>query len=105
MGTDTITVLPKECISGVHIPTAFTPNGDGKNDHFKAIVYGKTVSFKLQVFNSFGEIVFQSTDPYKSWNGLIKGQPYSTTVFVWQCSYQLENQEPVHKKGMVILIR
>jgi gliding motility-associated-like protein len=104
-GRDTITVYPKECISGVYIPTAFTPNGDGKNDYFRARIYGKTVLFKLQVFNRFGQIVFETTDPYKSWDGLIKGESYSATVFVWQCSYQLENQKPVHKKGMVTLIR
>jgi gliding motility-associated-like protein len=104
-GTDTITIFPKECISGIYIPTAFTPNGDGKNDYFRAIVFGKVVSFKLQVFNRFGEIVFQTTDPDKSWDGLIKGQTYSTTVFAWQCSYKLENQKPVYKKGMVTLLR
>jgi gliding motility-associated-like protein len=103
-GTDTISVFPKECISGVYIPTAFTPNGDGKNDYFKAIVYGKTVSFQLKVFNRFGEIVFQSNDPYKSWDGRTKGAPYSTTVFVWLCSYQLQNQKPEFKKGLVTLV-
>lgn len=104
-GTDTVRVFPKECMSGIYIPTAFTPNGDGKNDYFRAIVYGKVVSFKLQVYNRFGEIVFQTTDPGKYWDGFYKGASSRTTVFVWQCSYQLENQKPMHEKGMVTLLR
>ena len=102
--TDSIMVFPKECMSGIYIPTAFTPNDDGKNDYFGAIVYGRVVSFNLQVFNRFGEIVFQSRDPYKKWDGLYKGAPFPTTAFVWQCSYQLENQKAVYKKGIVTLL-
>jgi gliding motility-associated-like protein len=103
--TDTIVVFPKECMYGVYIPTAFTPNGDGKNDYFGAIVYGRVASFKLQVYNRFGEIVFQTTDPDKKWDGLYKSAPFATTVFLWQCSYQLENQKPTFKKGVVTLLR
>jgi gliding motility-associated-like protein len=103
--TDTIVVFPKECMYGVYIPTAFTPNGDGKNDYFGAIVYGRVASFKLQVYNRFGEIVFQTTDPGKKWDGLYKSAPFPTTVFLWQCSYQLENQKPTFKKGVVTLLR
>jgi len=74
-GTDTITVLPKQCTTGVFIPTAFTPNGDGKNDFFKAIVHGKLQSFKLQIFDRTGQLIFQTSDPAKEWNGLYKGMP------------------------------
>jgi gliding motility-associated-like protein len=103
--TDTIVVFPKECMYGVYIPTAFTPNSDGKNDYFGAIVYGRVASFKLQVYDRFGEIVFQTTDPGKKWDGLYKSVPLPTTVFLWQCSYQLENQKPTFKKGVVTLLR
>ena len=90
---------------GVYIPGAFTPNSDGRNDIFKALVFGKVVSFKLQVFSREGQLVFQTTDPAKGWDGLYKGMSYSTTTFVWQCSYQLEGQRPDYQKGTVILVR
>ena len=104
-GADSIIILPKQCMSGVYIPTAFTPYRDGKNDFFKALVFGKVLSFKLQVFDRAGQIVFQTTDPNKSWDGRYKGMDYSTTVFVWQCFYQLEGQQPGFQKGTVTLIR
>jgi gliding motility-associated-like protein len=104
-GSDSITILPKQCMFGVYIPTAFTPNGDGKNDFFKALVFGKVLSFKLQVFDRGGQIVFQTTDPNKQWDGRNKGAEYSTGVFVWQCSYELEGQKPGFQKGTVTIVR
>lgn len=104
-GRDSIAILPKQCMSGVYLPTAFTPNGDGKNDFFKALVYGKVLSFKLQIFERGGQIVFQTADPSKQWDGRNKGVDYSTSAFVWQCFYQLEGQQPGFQKGTVLLVR
>jgi gliding motility-associated-like protein len=104
-GTDSITVFQKQCMSGVNIPTAFTPNNDGKNDYFKALVFGKVLSFKLQVFDRAGQLIFQNTDPNKHWDGSYKGMDYSTAVFVWQCFYQIQGQKPGFQKGTVTVIR
>jgi gliding motility-associated-like protein len=104
-GTNSISIYPKDCMRGVFIPTAFTPNNDGLNDVFKALVFGKIMSFKLQVFSREGQLIFQTTDPLKGWDGSYKGRSYSTTAFVWQCSYQLENRQPEYQKGTVIIIR
>ncbi len=104
-GTDTISIYPKICMSGVYIPTAFTPNHDGLNDFFKATVFGKLLSFRLQVFNREGQLIFQTTDPHKSWDGSFAGLSYSTAAFAWQCSYQLENQQPALQKGTVAIIK
>lgn len=104
-GTDTINIIRKECTQGVFMPSAFTPNGDGSNDFFNASVYGRVLSFRLQVFDRYGRIVFQTTDPDKKWDGALRGKPYSTTTFAWQCTYQLENRQPEYQKGTVVLIR
>jgi gliding motility-associated-like protein len=90
---------------GVYFPSAFTPNNDGRNDVFKALVFEKVISFKLQVFSREGQLIFQTTDPLKGWDGLNKGVSYATTAFVWQCSYQLQNRQPEFQKGTVIIIR
>ena len=90
---------------GVYIPGAFTPNNDGKNDVFRPLVFGKVTSFKLQVFDRAGQVIFQTTDPHQGWDGLNKGMTYPTRVFVWQCSYQLDNQQPAYQKGTVMIVR
>jgi gliding motility-associated-like protein len=104
-GTDSMTVFKKDCMLGVYIPTAFTPNNDGKNDYFKALVFGKVLSFKLEIFDRAGQIIFQTTDPDKVWDGGNKLDKYPTAVFVWQCSYHLDKQLPGYQKGTVTIIR
>jgi len=104
-GIDTTRIIEKICHTGVYIPTAFTPNNDGLNDLFRARVYGKTTSFKLEVYNRYGERIFETTDPDAGWNGTYKGTPQSTSVFVWQCFYQLTGEKHAFKKGTVVLIR
>jgi len=54
----------------VYIPNAFTPNGDGVNDWF--YVNGNDIDpeeFLLQVFNRWGQLVFETEDPQEPWFG------------------------------------
>lgn len=104
-GTDTIRVVPKDCMQGVYIPTAFTPNNDGSNDVFRVMVYESVISFQLNIYNRFGQLVFSNTDPTKGWNGTFNGIPQNAGAFVYQCVYQLQGGKPVMEKGTVLLIR
>ena len=104
-GRDTIQVVENDCLTGVFLPNAFTPNGDRLNDQFRALVYGKVISFSLQVYNRFGEMVFSTSDPSQGWDGLYKGKVSPSGNFVWQCSYHLEGSEPGYQKGTIMLIR
>jgi len=104
-GKDTITIVEKDCLSGVFIPTAFTPNHDYKNDAFRALVYGPVTKFSLQVYNRFGEQVFSTSNAAVSWDGNYKGKPCNTGNYVWQCTYQFEGMDAVYLKGSVMLLR
>jgi gliding motility-associated-like protein len=104
-GVDSILVYAKNCMFGIYIPTAFTPDKNGINDKFKPIVYGKTLQYNLVVYNRFGSIVFKSTDPNKGWDGSIRGVLQENAAFVWTCSYQLEGRLPKTEKGTVLLLR
>jgi gliding motility-associated-like protein len=104
-GSDTIQIYRKDCLAGVYIPNAFTPGNDGKNDVFRAMVFGEAIRFELQVFNRYGQLVFASNDPYKGWDGKVNGTPVNAGTFVWQCRYHLKGDDPKYKKGTVILTR
>jgi len=104
-GRDTTDVYAKICKTGVFIPNAFTPNGDGKNDVFRAIIFGKVVSFKMDIYNRWGELIFSTTNPQKGWDGKTKAFDNNTSVFIWQCSYKLEGEEMTRKRGTVTLLR
>lgn len=62
---------------GYNIPNAFTPNGDGLNDIYKINV-DEYKSFKLLIYNRWGELIFTSNDPLIGWDGSYKNkQPLS----------------------------
>jgi gliding motility-associated-like protein len=104
-GADTITVFDKKCMWGFYAPSAFSPNGDRKNDEFRPLLFGKVKQYRFAVYNRWGTLIFQTADPYKGWDGRIGGTAQPNGVFVWTCSYQLEGAPPKTEKGAVTLIR
>lgn len=104
-GTDTIAVFQKNCMSGLYVPNAFTPNGDQLNDVFRAMAYGKVVSFRFEIYDRFGQLIFNTTDLRAGWDGSVNGKTKASGVFAWQCFCQFEGSDPVYKKGTVTLIR
>ncbi|MEZ4686295.1 MAG: gliding motility-associated C-terminal domain-containing protein [Bacteroidia bacterium] len=50
------------------LPTAFTPNDDGKNDEYY-VPNGGFQTFEVQIFNRWGRLIYQSNDPNFRWNG------------------------------------
>lgn len=105
IGRDTINVFSKECLAGFFIPTAFTPNGDGRNDIFRPLLFGTVKQYHFTVFNRWGEVVFQTSELTKGWNGKVAGKDQETSTFVWACSYQFEGEPIKTQKGTVTVIR
>ncbi len=89
-------------INGLHIPTAFTPNGDGKNDAFRVLGNLKTID--LKVFNRWGKPVFKTNHTLQSWNGYYKGTRQPAGVYVYVVSAVLQDGTAVTKTGTVTLI-
>lgn len=104
-GRDTINVALKNCMLGVYIPTAFTPNNDGNNDMLKPLVFGNLLQYHFTVYDRAGQVVYTSSIPRQGWDGRYAGQPLNTAVFVWLCRYQLSGEEVKLQKGTVLLIR
>lgn len=104
-GSDTIHVEPKECLKGFFMPDAFTPNNDGKNDRIKPILLGNVKQYHFSIYNRWGQLVFQTTDIFKAWDGNFMGAKQSGNVFVWLCTYQFENEPTQNKKGTIVMIR
>lgn len=73
----------------IYIPNAFTPNGDGLNDGFQAKGMG-IVDFKLQIFDRWGALVFETSDINKAWDGSVNGngggEDSKQEVYVWKAS-------------------
>lgn len=105
VGKDSMLVALKNCPNKIFFPSAFTPNGDGRNEMFKPFVEGRLVSYEFSVYNRWGQVVFKSSDYRKGWNGMLGYMLQNTGAFVWLCQYQFSGEEKKMEKGTVMLIR
>ena len=104
-GTDSILVVEKQCLSGMFLPNAFTPNKDGLNDVFRAKAYGPLVFFELNIYNRYGQLVFSSKEASRGWDGTMNGLPVDNGNFAWTCSYQFVGREKEFQRGFVLVLR
>ncbi len=69
-------------------PNVFTPNGDNINDKFKAYNLNNAVKkIDLKIFNRWGKLVYESTDPNFEWDGKILNtdSPATAGVYYYVC--------------------
>ncbi len=105
MGTEAITVFSKNCYSGIYVPNAFTPNQDGKNDYFRPLLFGNIKNYSFTIYNRFGQTIFESSELLKGWDGLYKGHPQDSDIYLWICRYQLDDRAITVNRGSFLLIR
>jgi len=90
------------------MPNAFTPNGDGENDEFigKGFVNGLK-DFQIIIWNRWGEMIYQTQDPYNGWNGRHQndGDAAPQGVYVWELRYEGPRGGVNSTKGHVTLLR
>jgi gliding motility-associated-like protein len=90
----------------VQLPTAFTPNKDGKNDVYQAACFCPVQSYKLVIYNRNGEMVYQTKDPKDGWNGEFRGQPQPNGVYVYYTEFfDFILKQSMTKKGTLVLMR
>ena len=89
----------------VFVPTAFTPNNDGRNDVIRPIAVGIQKINYFSIYNHWGERVFYTTANRAGWDGKVNGTPQASGVYVWMVSAVDYLGKPVFLKGTVTLIR
>ncbi|GAC1420884.1 MAG: hypothetical protein NVS1B13_04830 [Flavisolibacter sp.] len=89
----------------VFVPTAFTPNGDNKNDLFRPFSVGISKLEFFRVFDRWGQLVFSTTINGQGWDGTIGGKAQSSGVYVWLVKGVDYTGKLVFEKGTVTLIR
>lgn len=89
----------------IFIPTAFTPNGDGKNDILKPIPAGIKIFSYFRIYNRWGQMIYNTSTIGNGWDGTFEGkeQPTGTYVFMAQATDYLGKL--IFKKGTIVLIR
>ncbi len=88
----------------VKVPSAFSPNGDGRNDFLK-IFLQRIQSFELKIFNRWGELVFETNNANILWDGTYKSEPQDIGVFQYYIEGVSISGDRFFRSGTVTLIR
>ncbi len=92
-----VTLLPQ-------VPTGFSPNKDNNND-LLFVKGGPFQKMLFRIYNNWGELLFETTDQTKGWDGTKNGVEQPVGVYVWTLEADLYNNRQAKKNGDVTLIR
>jgi len=88
--SDTINIKEKNCECKIVIPNVFTPNNDNINDLFLLDHTCTFTSFKIDIYNRWGRLMFTTTDISEFWDGAANGKTVTDGVYFWVMNYQHE---------------
>lgn len=108
-GADTLIVVPCETGPVFFVPNAFSPNGDGNNDHFLPACSNHSLvsDFELIIYNRWGQLIFRSLDIGGGWDGTINGKPCPSGMYSYLLNYRIAGAvaETVQLAGSVMIVR
>ncbi len=90
----------------LYVPNAFSPNGDGLNDFFQ-VKGGQISEYSIQIFNRWGEIVFESKDMDEIWNGSTNNGEYFAVDEVYNYVIKVKGMdtEAFERQGFITILR
>jgi gliding motility-associated-like protein len=92
------------CGSELVVPTAITPNGDGRNDYFSVLRGTEGTGVDVRIFNRWGESVFRGGAKDR-WDGTQNGQPVPMGTYYYIISLDCRNGRQMQRKGEVTVLR
>ena len=105
IGYDSLIVYLFETIPEIFIPSAFTPNNDGRNDVIKPTLAGIKNLTYFHIYNRWGSLVYSTNAEGQGWDGTYGGQPQSSGTYVYIAHARDYNGNLVERKGTIVLIR
>lgn len=89
----------------IYVPNSFTPNNDGRNDLLRPVMYGiKQLSF-FRVYNRWGQLIFETHDATKGWDGKQRSTPAEMQTLVWVLEALGADNKVYKAKGTTVLMR
>jgi len=88
-----------------YVPTAFTPNGDGRNDRFKVVPVGISEISFFRIANRWGQVMYSSKNFSDGWDGNFNGLPQPAGTYIWMVAGKSIEGNSIKKQGTLVLIR
>ncbi len=89
----------------IFVPSAFTPNGDGRNDILIPIPVGIVSLDYFRIYNRWGQMLFSTSELNKGWDGNANGNPQQSGTYVYMAQGTDYLGNKIFRKGTVVLIR
>ncbi len=89
----------------IYVPTAFTPNRDGRNDLLGPVLMGIKEFRYFRVYNRWGELLYETRTIRTGWDGTYKGIEQATGAVVWIAEAVGVDGQVYQRKGTTVLIR
>lgn len=89
----------------VYIPNAFSPDNNRLNEHFGPVGLKYVRKYRFEVYNRWGELVFESDDPAQLWDGTYRGTNCPEGVYFYKLNYISLQQQFEYAQGTVHLLR
>jgi gliding motility-associated-like protein len=86
-------------------PNAFTPDNDDRFNNYFSVSIINPKSFHIDIFNRWGELIYQSDDPRFKWDGTYQGKQVQDGVYVYKIFLQSINDDFIEHNGHVTVIR
>jgi len=104
IASHSIFVLP---LTTIDVPSAFTPNGDGKNDIVFPDGWGIKKLIYFRIYNRWGQLLFETNDINTGWDGTFEGVPQNMETYVYQVEVEtyVDETPKLFKTGTIKLIR
>lgn len=104
-GEDELKVIVFKTDPDIFIPTAFTPNRDGKNDVLKPLPIGIKAFHYFRIYNRWGQMIFSTSTSGSGWDGTVEGKEQATGTYVFMVQATDFLGRLISKKGTIVLIR
>ncbi|TCO08817.1 PKD domain-containing protein [Natronoflexus pectinivorans] len=97
--------LTVQHLYSVDLPGAFIPGMEGENSKVFVKGWGIKELVSLKIFNRFGQLVFESNDMERGWDGEFKGQPLPSETYSYSVQVLTYENTVLNKTGTIKLIR
>ena len=102
---DSINIVFRDCEIKLELPNIITPNNDGSNDLFLPLQSKNIEKINTQLFNRWGNLIFETDNLQIEWDGKSKGQLVADGIYFWIVNYTDINGKVEMMKGSVTVMK